>query len=178
MLLEISGENSRKNEGIEPNQKHYPVVDVTGDRRKVHCYKKQYSIGTWNVKSMNQSKLEVVKQEMARVNIDILGISELKWTGMGEFNSDDHSIYYGGQESLRRNGVALMVNKRVQNAVAGCNLKNYRMISVRFQGKTFNITVMQVHAPTSMDEQAEVEQFHEDCQDILELTPQNLSFML
>ena len=178
MLLEISGENSRKNEGIEPNQKHYPVVDVTGDRRKVHCYKKQYSIGTWNVKSMNQSKLEVVKQEMARVNINVLGISELKWTAMCEFNSHDHSIYYGGYESLRRNGVAIMVNKRIQNTVAGCNLKNYRMISVRFQGKTFNITVLQVHAPTSMDEQAEVEQFHEDCQDILELTPQNLSFML
>ena len=97
---------------------------------------------------------------------------------MCEFNSHDHSIYYGGYESLRRNGVAIMVNKRIQNTVAGCNLKNYRMISVRFQGKTFNITVLQVHAPTSMDEQAEVEQFHEDCQDILELTPQNLSFML
>src|SRR5574337_787644 len=170
--------NSRKNEGIEPKQKQYPVVDVTGGNRKVQCSKEQYSIGTWNVKSMNQGKLEVVKKEMARVNVNILGIRELKWTGMGEFNSDDHSIYYGGQESLRRNGVALMVNKRVQNAVAGCNLKNYRMISVRFQGKTFNITVLQVHAPTSMDEQAEVEQFHEDCQDILELTPQNLSFML
>ena len=97
---------------------------------------------------------------------------------MDEFNSHDHSIYYARQESLRKNGVAIMVKKRVQNAVAGCNLKNYRMISVRFQGKTFNITVMQVHAPTSMDEQAEGEQFHEDCQDILELTPQNLSFML
>ena len=89
---------------------------------------------------MNQGKLEVVKQEMARVNIDILGISELKWTGMGEFNSDDHYIYYRGQESLRRNGVAITVNKRVQNAVLGCNLKNDRMISVRFQGKPFNIT--------------------------------------
>ena len=90
MLLEIGGENSRKNEGIEPKQKQYPVVDVTGDRRKVQCYKEQYSIGTWNAKSMNQGKLEVVKQEMARVNVDILGISKLKWTGMGEFNSDDH----------------------------------------------------------------------------------------
>jgi len=124
--------NSRKNEGIEPKQKQYPVADITGGRRKVQCSKEQYSIGTWNVKSMNQGKLEVVKQEMARVNVNILGIRELKWTGMGEFNSDDHSIYYGGQESLRRNGVALMVNKIVQNAVAGCNLKNYRMISVRF----------------------------------------------
>ena len=89
--------------------------------------------GTWNVESINQDKLEVVKQEMARVNVDILGISELKWTGMGEFNSDDHYIYYCGQESLRRNGVAIMVNKRVRNAVLGCNLKNDRMISVRFQ---------------------------------------------
>ena len=124
--------NSRKNEGIEPKQKQYQVVDVTGGNRKVQCSKEQYSIGTWNDKSMNQAKLEVVNQEMARVIVNILGISELKWTGMGEFNSDDHSIYYGGQESLRRNGVALMVNKRVQNAVAGCNLKNYRMISVRF----------------------------------------------
>ena len=136
--------------GIEPKQKQYPVVDVTGDRRKVQCYKEQYSIGTWNVKSVNQGKLEVVKQEMARVNIDILGISELKWTGMGDFNSDDHYIYYCGQESLRRNGVAIMVNKRVQNAVRGCNLKNDRMISVRFQGKSFNITVIQVYTPTKM----------------------------
>ena len=92
---------------------------------------------------MNQDKLEVVKQEMARVNVDILGISELKWTGMGEFNSDDHNIYYCGQESCRRNGVAITVNKRVRNAVLGCNLKNDRMISVRFQGKPFNITVIQ-----------------------------------
>ena len=105
---------------------------------------------------MNQEKLEVVKQEMARVSVDILGISELKWTGMGEFNSADHYIYYCGQESLRRNGVAIMVNKRVQNAVAGCNLKNYRMISVRFQGKPFSITVIQVYALTSNAEEAEV----------------------
>ena len=98
---------------MEPKQKEYPAVDVTGDRSKVRCCKEQYSIGTWNVRSMNQGKLEVVKQEMARVNVDILGIRELKWTGMGEFNSDDHYIYYCGQESLRRNGVAIMVNKRV-----------------------------------------------------------------
>ena len=103
---------------------------------------------------MNQGKLEVVKQEMARVNIDIVGISKLKWTGMGEFNSDDHYIYYGMQESLRRNGVSIMDNKGVQNAVAGCNLKNYRMISVCFQGKPFNITVIQSYAPTSNDEKA------------------------
>ena len=108
---------------------------------------------------MNQGKFEVVKQKMARVNVNILGISELKWTGMGKFNSDDHYIYYCGQESLRRNGGAIMVNKRVQNAVLGCNLKNYRMISVHFQDKPFNITVIQVYAPTSNAEEAEVEQF-------------------
>ena len=120
---------------------------------------------------MNQGKLEVVKQEMARVNIDILGISELKWTGLGEFNSDDHYIYYCEQETLRRNGVAIMVNKRVRNAVLGCNLKNDRMISVHFQGKPFNITVIQVYAPTCNAEEAEVERFYEDLQDLLELTP-------
>ena len=106
---------------------------------------------------MNQGKLEVVKQEMARVNVNILGINELKRTGMGAFNSDDHNIYYCGQESLRRNGVVLIVNKRIQNAVLGCNLKNNRMISVRFQAKTFNITVIQVYAPTSNAEEAEAE---------------------
>ena len=120
---------------------------------------------------MNQGKLEVVKQEKARVNVSILGISELKWTGMGEFNSDDHHIYCR-QESLRRNGVAIMVNKRVRNAVLGCDLKNNRMISVRYQGKPFNITVIQVYAPTSKAEEAEVERFYEDLQDLLELTPQ------
>ena len=108
---------------------------------------------------MNQGKLEVVKQEKARVNVDILGISELKWTGMGEFNSDDHYIYYCGQESLRRNGVAIMVHKRVQNAVLGYNLKNDRMISICFQGKPFNITVIQAYARTSNAEEAEVERF-------------------
>ena len=108
---------------------------------------------------------------MARVNVDILGISELKWTGMGEFNSDDHYIYYCGQESPRRNGVAIIVNKRVQNAVLGCNLKNDRMISVHLQGKSFNITVIQVYAPTSNTEEAEFEWFYEDLQDFLELTP-------
>ena len=120
---------------------------------------------------MNQGKLEVVKQEMARVNIDILGISELKSTGMGEFNSDDHYIYYCGQESLRRNGVAIIVNQRVWNAVLGYNFKNDRMISVCFQGKPFSITVIQVYALTSNAEEAEVEQFYEDLQDLLELTP-------
>ena len=119
---------------------------------------------------MNQGKLEVIKLEMARMDINILGISELKWTGMGEYNSDDHYIYYCGQESLRRNGVAIMVNKRVPNAVLGCNLKNDRMISIHFQGKPFNI-VIQVYAPTSNTEETEVERVYEDLQDLLELTP-------
>ena len=109
----------------------------------------------------------MIKKEMTRVNIDILGISELKWTGMGDFNSGDHYIYYCGQESLRRNGVAIMVNKRVQNAVIGCNLKNDRMTSVRFWGKPFNITVIQIYAPTSNAEDAEVKRFYEYLQDFL-----------
>ena len=113
---------------------------------------------------MNQGKLEVVKQKMVRVDIGNLGISKLKWTGIGEFNSDDHYIYCCGQESLRRNGVAIMVNNRVRNAVLGCNLKNNRMISVHFQGKPFNITVIQLYAPTSNAEEAEVERFYEDLQ--------------
>ena len=120
---------------------------------------------------MNQGKLDVIKQEMARVNIDILGISELKWTGMGEFNSGDHYIYYCGQESLRRNGVDLIVKKRVQNPVLGCSLKNHRMISVCFKGKPFNITVIQVYAPTTNAKDAEAERFYEDAQDLLALTP-------
>ena len=127
---------------------------------------------------MNQGKLEVVKQEMTRVNVDILGISELKWTGIGEFNWDDHYIYYCGQKSLRRNGVAIIVNKRVQNAVLGCNLKNNRMISVCFQGKQFNIMVIQGYALTRNAEEAEVKRFYEDLQDLLELTPKKMSFLL
>ena len=141
---------------MQPKQKEH-LVDGTGDRSKVQCCREQYSIGTWNVRSMNQDKLEVVKQETARENINILGISELKWTRMGKFKSDDHYTYYFGQESLRRNGVATIVNKRVQNAVLGCNLKNDRMISVNFQSKPLNITVIQVYAPTTI-------------QDVLELT--------
>ena len=136
-------------------------MDVIGDRSKVQRCKEQYCIGTWHVRSMNQGKLEVVKQEMARVNVDILGINKLRWTGMGEFNSDDQYIYYCGQESLRRNGVAIIVNKR-ENAVLGCNLKNDRMICVHFQGKPFNITVIQVYALTDNAEDAEDEQFYED----------------
>ena len=128
----------------------------------------EYCIGTWSVRSINQGKLEVVKLETARLNIDLLGISELKWTGMGEFDSDDHYIYYCGQESLRINGVAIIINKRVRNAVPGCNLKDERMISVCFQGKSFNIMVIQVHASTSNAEEAEVGRFYEDLQDFLE----------
>ena len=168
--------NSRKYEEMEPKQKQHPVVDVTGDGSKVQCCNEQCCIGTWNVRSMNQGKLEVVKQEMTRVSINILGFSELKWTGMGEFNSVDHYIYYCGQESLRRNGVAIIVNKTVLNAVLGCNLKNNKMISVRFQSKPFNITVIQVYALTSNAEETEVEWFYENLQDLLDLTPQKSCF--
>ena len=125
---------------------------------------------------MNQGKSEVVKQEMAKVNVNILGISELKWTGIHKFNSDDPYTYYCEQESLRRNGAALVVNKRVLNSVLGYILKNDRMISVQFQSKPFNITVTQVYALTSNAEEAEVEWFYEDLQDLLELTPKKMSF--
>ena len=134
----------------------YLVMKVKSSAAKDSC------IGTWNVRSMNQDKLDVVKQEMVRINIYILEISELKWTVMGEFNSEDHYIYYSGQESLRRNGVALIINKRAQNAVFGCNLKNYRMISVRFQGKPFNVRVIQIHALTTDAKEAEIYKFYED----------------
>ena len=146
MLLEISGEiTPERMKGWSQSKTNTQLRMGLGDRSKVQCCKEQYCIGTWNVRSMNQGKLEVVKQEMARVNIHTLGISKLRWTGMGEFSSDDHYIYYCGQEFLGRNGVAIIVNKRVQNAVLGCNLKNDRMISVCFQGKPFNITVIQVY---------------------------------
>ena len=147
---------------MEPKEKQHPAVDVTGDGSRVRCCKEQYCIGTWNVRSMNQGILEVVKWDTARVNVNILGISELRWAGMGEFNSYDHYIYYDVQESLRRNEVAIMVNKRVQNAGLGCNLKNKIVISVLFQGKPFNITEIQVYASTSNAEDAEVERFYED----------------
>ena len=151
--------NSRKNEETEPKQKQHWVVDLIGNRSKVQCCKEKYCIGTWNVRSVNQGKFEVVQQKMARENVDILGISELKWTGMGEFNSDNHYIYYCGQECLWRNGIAIIRNKRVQNAVLGCNLKNDRMIPVHFQGKPYNNTVIQVYASTSNTEEADVEWF-------------------
>ena len=167
MLLEISGKITP--ERMKKKQKQHPVVDVTADGSKARCCKKQYCIGSWNVRSMNQGKLEVVKEEMARVNIDILGISEVKWTGMGEFISEDHYIYYCGQETLRINGVALKVNKRVQNAVLGCNFKNNRTTFLCFQGKPFNITVIQVYALTTNADEAEVDQFYEDLKDLPEL---------
>ena len=170
MLLESSGGiTPDRMKGWSQSKIQHPAVDGTGDRSKIRCCKEQYCIGTWNVRSMNQGKLEVVKQEMATVNINILGIRELKWTGMGKFNSDDHYIYYCGQESLRRNGVAIIVNKRVQNAVLGCGLKNDRMISL-FRRQTVQ-TAIQVYAPTSNVKEAEVEWFCEDLQDLLELTP-------
>ena len=147
------------------------AVDVSGSENKVQCCKEQYCIGTWTVRSMNQGKLDMVKQEMARVTINILGICGLKWMGMGEFNSDAHYTYYCRQESLRLNGVALIVNKRVQNAVLGGNLKNDRMISVHFHGKSLNTTVIQVYAPPTTAKGDEVEQFCEDQKDLLELTP-------
>ena len=127
--------------------------------KAIQCCKEQYCIGTWNIRPMNQGKLDMVRQEMIRINTDILGISELKWTGKGKFNSDDHYIYYCGQESLRKNGVAFIINKRVQNAILGCNLKNDRMILVHFQGNPFNITVIQVYVQTTNVKEAEVEQF-------------------
>ena len=164
---------------MEQKQKHHPGVDVTGDGSKVQCCREQYCIGTWNAKSVRESgKLKVVKKEMARVNVDIFGISELKWTRMGEFNSDDHYIYYCGQESIRKNGVAIIVNKRVWNAVFGCYLKKDRMISVCYQGKPFNVTVIQDYALNSNAEEAEADQSYEDLQDLLELTPKKMSFSL
>ena len=140
--------SSRRNAEVEPKWKRWPAVDVTGGESKLRCCKEQHCTGTWNVSSMRQGELEVDKQEMARVKINNLGISELKWTRMGESNSDDNYIYYCWQESLRRNGVALTVSKRVWSAVLGLSLKNDRMISVHFQGKSFNITVIQVYART------------------------------
>ena len=155
--------------------------DSTGKNTAVGCHallqgivSTQGLIGSgqmWSKSGSGQGKFEVLKQEMARVNTDILGIRELRWTGMGEFNSDDHYINYCGQESFRRNGIANIVNKRVWNAVLGYSLKNDRMISVHFQGKPFNIMVIQVYALTSNAEEVEVEQFNEDLQDLLEQTP-------
>ena len=166
MLLEKSREIAP--EGMKrliQSKNNCQLLDVSGGERKVRSCT-QYRIGTWNV-----SKLEVVKQEITRVNINIFGNSEVKWTRMDEFNSDDHYIYYCGQESLRRNGVALIVNKRARNAILGCSHKNDRMNSVHFQGKPFSITVIQAYAPTF--NAIETERLSEDLQDLLEITPQN-----
>ena len=154
--------SSRRNEEAEQKQKWHPVVDVSGGESKLQCCKEQYSIEIWNVRSMNQGKLQVVKQEMIRVNLNILEISEIKWIGMSKFNSDDHYIYYCGQESLIRNGVTFIVQERVQNAVLRWSLKNERMISVRFQGKPFNITVIQLYTPFIDTKETEVDQVYED----------------
>ena len=168
MLLEISGEITPERTKRQSQRKN--TVDVMGDGSKVWCCKEQYCIGTWNVRPRNQSKLEVVNQEMAWVNTDILEISELKWTGMGEFNSNDHYIYYCGQQSLRWNAVAIIVNKSPQCSTwMQCQID--RMISVHFRGKLFNITVIQVYTLTSNAEEAEVDQFYEEQQDLLELIP-------
>ena len=181
MLLERSEEITP--EGVKrqsQSKNNAQLWMLTGDGSKVQCCKEQYCIGTWNVRSMNQGILEKVKQEMAGVDINLLG----KLTRMVEFNSDDHYIYYCGQESLRRNGIAFTVNKRVQNAVLGYNLKNDRMISVCFQGKAFTITVIHVCGPTISAQEAEVECFYsrpsiEDLQDFLELTlKKKMSFSL
>ena len=163
--------NSRKNEGMKPKQKQHPVVNVTGDRSKVRCCKEQYCIGTWNVRSMNQGKLQVVKQEMARVNVNILGISKLKWIGMGEFNSDDRYIYYSGQESLRRNGVAITVNNSLKCSTWMQSQKRQNDLC-SFLRQTIQYHSKPSLCPTSNVEGAEVEWCYEDLQDLLELTPQ------
>ncbi|XP_063166779.1 craniofacial development protein 2-like, partial [Candoia aspera] len=147
------------------------AADGAGGERRIRCSKDQHTIGTWNVRSMSQGKLDVVIGEMSRLKIDILGISELKWTGMGHFTSNDHQIYYCGQEDHRRNGVAFIINSKVAKAVLGYNPKNDRMISIRIQGKPSNITVIQIYAPTTNAEEAEVEQFYEDLQHLLDNTP-------
>ena len=147
--------NSRKNEGMDPKQKQYPVVDGTGDKSKAKCCKEQYCKGNWNVRSMNQGKLEVVKQEMARVNVDILRFSKLKWTGMGEFNSDEHYIYCCGEESLRRNGVAIRVNKRPKCSPWMQSQKRQNDLC-SFPRQTIQYHSNQVYAPTSNAEEAEV----------------------
>ena len=140
------------NEEAGPKEKQASVVDMSDGESKVRCCKEQYCIGTWNVRLMNQGKLDVVRLEVATVKINIFGISKLKWMGMGEFKSDEHYSCYCGQESLRRNGTALIINKRVQNSVFGRQCQNDRMILVCFQGRSFNITVIQVYAPTNTEE--------------------------
>ena len=170
-ILEGSYNRPKRNVVAGPEQEWHSAVDVSCTESKVWCYKEQYCIGIWKIRSMNQSKLVVVKQEMVRLTINILGISELKWMGMGKFNSDVYYSYYCGQETLRRNGVALIVNKRIQNAVTWVQSQIWQNDLIHFQGKPFNVTVIQVYAPTTNAEETEVEQFYEDLQDLPELTP-------
>jgi len=158
-----------------PKRKWSSIVDMSGCENKVWCCKEHLRTGIWNIRSMSHGKLDVVKQKMARLDINFLGINELKLTETGEINSDDHHMYFGRQESLRWNGVALIVNKRVQNVVLGSNLKNDIMISVRFQGKPFNITVILIYA-TNYAKEAEVDQFYKNLQDPLQLTLKKISF--
>ena len=160
---------------LGPKQKWCSALDVSGGESKVWCCKEQYCIETWNVRFMDQGKLDTVKQ-MARVNTDILGISELKWTGIGKCNSGDPYIYYCAQESLWRNRVAFIVNRRAPNVVFVSNLKKDRVILICFQGKTFNISVTQVYALITDAKEAEADQFYEDLQDLLELNPKKMSF--
>ena len=171
--------SSRKNEVAGPKQKRHSVVDVSSGETKVQWCKGQYYIETWNVQFMNQGKLDMVKQEMARVNISILGINELKWTGLGKFNSDDHYMYYYYiiyLSTLRRHGVAF-TGKRVWNVVLGCNLKKQKQNDLHsFQRQTLNITIIQVYALTTNAEEAEVDQFYEDLQDLLELYQKRCPF--
>ncbi|CAH2248819.1 Hypothetical predicted protein [Pelobates cultripes] len=158
----VSTISTRSNEVVGPKPRGHPTVDVFGGERKVSCCKDQFNIGTWNVITMNQGKLDVIKHEMTMLNIDVLGISELKWTGMGHFTSDNYHIFYCGQESRRRYGVAIIVNHRVGKAVLDYNPINDRMISIRIEGKPFNITVIQVYAPTMDAEEAEIVHFYEE----------------
>ncbi|CAM4849234.1 unnamed protein product [Rotaria magnacalcarata] len=156
-------------DGTKP--KGRPATDASSVEREVRCCKKPHTIGTWKVRTMNQGKLDVVKGEMSRININILGISELKWTGMGHFISDDYHIFYCGQENHRRNGVAIIVNKRLSNSVLGYNPKNDRIISIRLLGKPINVTVIQVYAPTTGADDEEIEDFYVSLQQLVDATP-------
>ncbi|CAF1998081.1 unnamed protein product [Rotaria magnacalcarata] len=158
--------------GTKP--KGRPVTDASSVKREVRCCKKPHTIGTWNVRTMNQGKLDVVKGEMSGINIDILGISELKWTGMGHFISDDYHIFYCRQENHRRNGVAIIVNKRLSNSVLGYNPKNDRIISIRLLGKPINVTVIQVYAPTTGADDEEIEDFYVSLQQLVDATPKKI----
>ncbi|CAF0781822.1 unnamed protein product [Adineta steineri] len=148
-----------------------PVADVSRNERKVRCCKELYTIGIWNVRTMNQGKLDVVKAEILKLNMDILGASEIKWTGMGHFTSDEHQVYYCGQETQRRNGVAIIVNKVWSRSVLGYNSINDRMISIRSQGRPLNITAIQVYAPPNDAKNNEIEQLYADLQKLLDAAP-------